>query len=310
MTETTWGCCALTALRLLSATTDTAIWVMAQEGAWSPDSTSARLLANFWKQHRYFPLFLFFFLLAHETFLLASLSSKLKLLPLLLKTLFGHRGREKQRFQLFTSSFFGERDLLFQDATEKLSVLADDADVSQVLGLDYVALLKGLGHEGAELEPSKTYQPCRGGWLRLCVQEVPWRTASCGGAVSATLSRRSVSSGLSVSSRTHWCAWGPFPWRIVLRRSRQAIHLLATGNRKRWTRFITFEPQSHLLSLLLPPPLLQRDEVDAVSLDATHTYIAGKCGLVPVVTENYGKTAEMAALSYSHTAKKKKKIIK
>ncbi len=35
--------------------------------------------------------------------------------------------------------------------------------------------------------------------------------------------------------------------------------------------------------------LLQRDEVDAVSLDATHSFIAGKCGLVPVVTEFYGK---------------------
>lgn len=32
----------------------------------------------------------------------------------------------------------------------------------------------------------------------------------------------------------------------------------------------------------------QRDEVDAVSLDATHTFIAGRCGLVPVVTEYYG----------------------
>lgn len=35
---------------------------------------------------------------------------------------------------------------------------------------------------------------------------------------------------------------------------------------------------------------LQRDELDAVSLDATHSFIAGKCGLVPVVTEYYGKT--------------------
>lgn len=33
---------------------------------------------------------------------------------------------------------------------------------------------------------------------------------------------------------------------------------------------------------------IKRDEVDAVSLDATHTFIAGKCGLVPVVTEYYG----------------------
>lgn len=35
---------------------------------------------------------------------------------------------------------------------------------------------------------------------------------------------------------------------------------------------------------------IKRDEVDAVSLDATHSYIAGKCGLVPVVTEYYGET--------------------
>lgn len=33
----------------------------------------------------------------------------------------------------------------------------------------------------------------------------------------------------------------------------------------------------------------QRDKVDAVSLDATHAFIAGGCGLVPVVTEYYGK---------------------
>lgn len=55
-----------------------------------------------------------------------------------------------QHFQLFKSSSFGEKDLLFKDATDKLAVLADNIDVSQVLGLDYVALLKGLGHEGAE----------------------------------------------------------------------------------------------------------------------------------------------------------------
>lgn len=54
-----------------------------------------------------------------------------------------------QRFQLFNSSSFGENDLLFKDVTDKLAVLPDDVDVSQVLGLDYVALLKGLGHEGA-----------------------------------------------------------------------------------------------------------------------------------------------------------------
>ncbi len=63
--------------------------------------------------------------------------------------LFGRQGREKQRFQLFNSSSFGENDLLFKDVTDKLAVLPDGMDVSQVLGLDYVALLKGLGHEGA-----------------------------------------------------------------------------------------------------------------------------------------------------------------
>lgn len=42
---------------------------------------------------------------------------------------------------------------------------------------------------------------------------------------------------------------------------------------------------------------LQKDEVDAVSLDATHSFIAGKCGLVPVVTEYYGKTLFMSVYS-------------
>lgn len=64
--------------------------------------------------------------------------------------LFGREGEEVQRFQLFDSSLFGERDLLFRDATDKLSLLPDNVDVSQVLGLDYVALLKSLRHEGAE----------------------------------------------------------------------------------------------------------------------------------------------------------------
>lgn len=54
------------------------------------------------------------------------------------------------RFQLYDSSLFGEKDLLFRDATDKLNVLPDNVDVSQVLGLDYVALLKSLRHEGAD----------------------------------------------------------------------------------------------------------------------------------------------------------------
>lgn len=42
--------------------------------------------------------------------------------------------------------------------TDKLIVLAEDMDVSQVLGLDYVALLKGLGHEGAYAHQHKNRQ--------------------------------------------------------------------------------------------------------------------------------------------------------
>lgn len=64
--------------------------------------------------------------------------------------LFGKGGQEVQRFQLFDSSLFGEKDLLFRDATDKLSVFTDNVDVSQLLGLDYVALLKSLRHEGAD----------------------------------------------------------------------------------------------------------------------------------------------------------------
>lgn len=67
---------------------------------------------------------------------------------------FGQRGKERRRFQLFHSLTFGGNDLLFHDATDKLSVLPDDMDISQLLGLDYVALLKGLGHEGSRRLPS------------------------------------------------------------------------------------------------------------------------------------------------------------
>lgn len=45
--------------------------------------------------------------------------------------------------------------------------------------------------------------------------------------------------------------------------------------------------------------------MDAVSLDATHTYIAGKCGLVPVVTENYGETSHGRLKSLLNYNKKK-----
>lgn len=40
--------------------------------------------------------------------------------------------------------------------------------------------------------------------------------------------------------------------------------------------------------------------MDAVSLDATHAFIAGKCGLVPVVTEYYGEKCETSAGGGGH----------
>ncbi|XP_051270223.1 saxiphilin-like [Dicentrarchus labrax] len=145
------------------------------------------------------------------------------------QVLFGQRGRERQRFQLFNSSSFGENDLLFKDATDKLAVLADDMDVSQVLGLDYVALLKGLGHEGSSLEDSVV----------------------------------------------RWCC----------------ISLAEQKKCEQWALSIKSDPLVCVRAVSIRDCIekIKRDEVDAVSLDATHSFIAGKCGLVPVVTEYYGR---------------------
>ncbi|XP_071349939.1 saxiphilin-like [Trachinotus anak] len=147
---------------------------------------------------------------------------------LTVQMLFGQRGRERQRFQLFNSSIFGESDLLFKDATDKLAVLPDDMDVSQVLGLDYVALLKGLGHEGSSLEDSV---------VRWC-------------CISHAEQKKCEQWALSIKSDPLVCVSA-----VSMRNCIEKI---------------------------------KRDEVDAVSLDATHSFIAGKCGLVPVVTEYYG----------------------
>ncbi|KAK0146454.1 Serotransferrin [Merluccius polli] len=141
--------------------------------------------------------------------------------------LFGQRGREKNRFPLFNSTSFGERDLLFKDVTEKLAVLPDGMDVSQVLGLDYVALLKGLGHEGSSLEDSV---------VRWC-------------CISYAEQKKCEQWALSIKSDPLVCVKATSMSDCVEK--------------------------------------IKRDEVDAVSLDATHSFIAGKCGLVPVVTEYY-----------------------
>ncbi|XP_060898900.1 saxiphilin-like [Labrus mixtus] len=143
--------------------------------------------------------------------------------------LFGLRGRERQRFQLFNSSAFGENDLLFKDVTDKLAILPDDMDVSQVLGLDYVALLKGLGHEGSSLEDSVV----------------------------------------------RWCC----------------ISHAEQMKCEQWALNIKSDPLVCVRAVSMRDCIekIKRDEVDAVSLDATHTFIAGRCGLVPVVTEYYEK---------------------
>lgn len=66
----------------------------------------------------------------------------------LFQRFFGRRGKERARFGLFTSAPFGGRNLLFRDATQHLQLLEEQLEIAYVLGLDYVALLKGLGHEG------------------------------------------------------------------------------------------------------------------------------------------------------------------
>ncbi|XP_029007708.2 saxiphilin-like [Betta splendens] len=147
----------------------------------------------------------------------------------LVEHLFGQRGKARQRFQLFNSSTFGESDLLFKDVTDKLAVLPDDIDISQVLGLDYVALLKGLGHEGSSLEDSV---------VRWC-------------CISHAEQKKCEQWALNIKSDPLVCVRGTS--------MRDCIEKM------------------------------KKDEVDSVSLDATHTFIAGKCGLVPVVTEYYGR---------------------
>ncbi|XP_072308503.1 saxiphilin-like isoform X1 [Eucyclogobius newberryi] len=153
---------------------------------------------------------------------------------------FGPKGKERLRFQLFNSSAFGENDLLFKDVTDKLAVLTEDEDISQVLGLDYVALLKGLGHEGSSLDDSV---------IRWC-------------CISQAEQKKCEQWALSIKSDPLVC-----------------IRAASMGD---------------------CVEKMKRDEVDAASLDATHTFIAGKCGLVPVVTEYYGVQCLSATEGSTH----------
>ncbi|XP_077385811.1 saxiphilin-like isoform X1 [Festucalex cinctus] len=158
---------------------------------------------------------------------------------LTLQMLFGRQGRERHRFQLFNSLSFGERDLLFKDATSKLAALPDGVDVGQVLGLGYIALLKGLGHEGSSLEDSV---------VRWC-------------CISHAEQRKCEQWALSIDSDPLVC--------VRAASMRDCVEKI------------------------------KRDEVDAVSLDATHVFMAGKCGLVPVVTEYYANDGECVTTELS-----------
>ncbi|XP_062925344.1 saxiphilin-like [Mobula hypostoma] len=146
----------------------------------------------------------------------------------LVQYLFGLNGKHRQLFQLFSSAGFNRKNLMFRDTTVKLLLLADNTDISQVLGLDYVTLLKGLGHQGSSLENSI---------VRWC-------------CISKAEQSKCEDWALNAKSTL-----------LVCIRAASASHCIE---------------------------MIKRDEVDAASFDATHAYIAGKCGLVPVVTEHYG----------------------
>ncbi|XP_072271634.1 serotransferrin-1-like [Pyxicephalus adspersus] len=153
----------------------------------------------------------------------------------LITNLFGRSGRQKSRLALFTSELYGGKNLLFHDYTQRLQILADDMELTGILGLDYVALLKGLGHEGISLDHSV---------IRWC-------------CISSAEMRKCEDWALSVRSDPLVCV--------------QATSL--TGCIE----------------------MIKSNEADAVSLDATHAYIAGKCGLQPAVVEYWGEGSDCLA---------------
>ncbi|NWU11391.1 TRFE2 protein, partial [Cephalopterus ornatus] len=147
----------------------------------------------------------------------------------MIQRLFGRRGKERARFELFTSAPYGGKNLLFRDATQHLQLLEEQLEIAYVLGLDYVALLKGLGHEGSSLENSV----------------VRWCCIS--------------------NAELHKCE----EWALSIK-SNPLVCVQATS----MTKCIE---------------MIKSSEADAVTLDATHVYIAGRCGLVPVAAECYGE---------------------
>ncbi|NXL16116.1 TRFE2 protein, partial [Setophaga kirtlandii] len=147
----------------------------------------------------------------------------------MIQRLFGQKGKERARFELFSSASFGGKNLLFRDATQHLQLLEEQLEIAYVLGLDYVALLKGLGHEGSSLESSVVR------WC--CISD----------------------------AELHKCE----EWALNIK-SDPLVCVQATS----MTKCIE---------------MIKSSEADAVTLDATHVYIAGRCGLVPVAAECYGE---------------------
>ncbi|XP_048819697.1 melanotransferrin-like isoform X1 [Lagopus muta] len=145
----------------------------------------------------------------------------------MIQRLFGRKGKERARFELFNSSSFGGKNLLFRDATQHLQLLEEQLEIAYVLGLDYVALLKGLGHEGSSLDNSV---------VRWC-------------CISNAELRKCEEWALSIKSDPLVCV--------------QATSMASCIE------------------------MIKSSEADAVTLDATHVYIAGRCGLVPVAAECY-----------------------
>ncbi|NWH84585.1 TRFE2 protein, partial [Aegithalos caudatus] len=147
----------------------------------------------------------------------------------MIQRLFGRKGKERARFELFSSAPFGGKNLLFRDATQHLQLLEEQLEIAYVLGLDYVALLKGLGHEGSSLDNSVVR------WC--CISD----------------------------AELHKCE----EWALNIR-SDPLVCVQAA-------------------SMAKCIEMIKSSEADAVTLDATHVYIAGRCGLVPVAAECYGE---------------------
>ncbi|XP_021268873.1 melanotransferrin-like isoform X1 [Numida meleagris] len=155
----------------------------------------------------------------------------------MIQRLFGRKGKERARFELFNSSSFGGKNLLFRDATQHLQLLEEQLEIAYVLGLDYVALLKGLGHEGSSLDNSV---------VRWC-------------CISNAELRKCEEWALSIKSDPLVCVQATSMANCI--------------------------------------EMIKSSEADAVTLDATHVYIAGRCGLVPVAAECYGQVCAPAAES-------------